>query len=335
MSCCFTSNVRFMPCLSSVIRGLFISLTSVSSSSFSPQMLTVSGQYACVARNIRRSGFPKRNAQLPPLSKTSNSPSIVTFPSCILPFHTANDGTIIPFPILSCLSDFFHFPSRCLTFSNTVTHIAATIAHPSNNADTLTISPCGPSKRSVFWNGTSIPVLHIDLVTFSCPTEYRSTMVSFGAMLGTGTAGLHISTTSILADSWAVGISPTLLTALPHFPVAPLMLYSTTQTRHLLNGHIIHLSCAARGLTQDRLTNRPEGRFQRRNSLSARAVNTSMARSSAVVAFSRCWRGSPWLERKARYFRHGIISIDSSPGSELFEVHTVTLWRVWLDWIEC
>src|ERR1700678_624233 len=139
-------------------------------------MLTVSGQYACVAQNIRRSGFPKRNTQLPLLSKTSNSPSIVTPPSCILPLHTADDGMIVPFPILSLLSDLFHFPSRCLTFSNTVTHIAATIAHPSNSADTLMISPCGPSKCSVFWNGTSILVSHIVLVTFLCPTEYRSTM---------------------------------------------------------------------------------------------------------------------------------------------------------------
>ena len=59
-----------------------------------------------------------------------------------------SDNLVKPRPIRNFLLDSLHSPSLCLTFSKTVAHIAATIVHPSNRADTLMFSPCGPSSVS-------------------------------------------------------------------------------------------------------------------------------------------------------------------------------------------
>jgi hypothetical protein len=142
-SCCFISSVRFTPTLFSPSHTFLISLYNMIFLSFSLHTLTVSCLYACFARNDCNVGFPKRNAQLPPLSNTSNSPLTTMFPICTLPFHTTCDGIIVPFPILNHFLDLPHAPNLCLTFLKIDVHIADTMVHPSKRADTQTISPAG------------------------------------------------------------------------------------------------------------------------------------------------------------------------------------------------
>ena len=113
-------------------------------------------------------------------------------------------------------------PSRCSaplskSMFDFVEHCCAH-SWQSNRAATLMISPWGPSSCRVCWEGTSTPMSHICLVTSSCPTEYKSTMLLFNTVLITLTAGLQTLITSMSGVSWAISIPSMLLMAPPCFP---------------------------------------------------------------------------------------------------------------------
>ena len=183
------------------------------------------------------SGFPNRNAHPPLLSKTSNSPSNVTPPSTITPFHTASEGMISPLAIRSRRLDNPHPDNLCLTIRNTDEHMAPTIAPPSNNALTRTVSPCGPSSWSICLNGTSSPPAFRCSSTDTCPTEYKSIRFEFASSLGTfePAAVASIQFTSSIRALGAAS-SSSMLTALPRFPAAHYPQFLQCSSTHNLLG---------------------------------------------------------------------------------------------------
>ena len=156
---CFMSSMRLTPMLLGLLLAyLFIMpFPSVIEAPLSPMTVTVSSLKLCLALKVCSKSFPNRNAQPPPLSKTSNSPQASTPPKLMMPLQLACDMTITLFAILNLLFNGPQVPSQCLTFSNTDVHMAATIAPPSNNPSTRTISPFGPYSCMPCLKGTSAP----------------------------------------------------------------------------------------------------------------------------------------------------------------------------------
>ena len=76
-----------------------------------PVMVTVLSSKLCLALKVHSWGFPNRNAQPPPLSKTLNSPQASMPPKLMMPLQLACNGTIIPFTILNLLFNGPQVPS--------------------------------------------------------------------------------------------------------------------------------------------------------------------------------------------------------------------------------
>src|ERR1700678_33874 len=177
MAVCFAFAVRFV--VTTSVLGfccvIFLCRTVVFEP-LSPQIVTVSVKKSCFAPKRCRRGFPSKNSQLPLLSKTSNSLSTSIFHSFIFPCHTALDGTTFPSAMHNRFLDVFHLPILCFSRLTTDQHMAATIAAPSNTAETQTVFPSATIISRVCLNGTSIPILGVAaFCPFSClcPTEYK------------------------------------------------------------------------------------------------------------------------------------------------------------------